>query len=109
MGDAELCLHLNTTEEVAQHLNASHKSTVIKTLVLSKITAMGLGVAVHTCHPNTWDAEGERSQVSGQRGLHSEFKPSLNYIVRWSQKTEQANKQTKKKEKKTTDSNCHRY
>lgn len=41
------------------------------------------GVLVHTCHPNTWAAEaGSTLQVQGPSGLSSEFKASLNYIVR---------------------------
>jgi hypothetical protein len=33
-------------------------------------------------NPDTQEAEARESQVSGQPGLHSEFKDSLNSIVR---------------------------
>jgi hypothetical protein len=41
-----------------------------------------LDMVVHTCNPNTWEAEAEGLRVQGQPGLHSEFKACLGYMVR---------------------------
>jgi hypothetical protein len=41
-----------------------------------------LGMVVHTCNPSTWKSEAGGSWIQVQPGLHSEFKGSLDSIVR---------------------------